>query len=185
MKNITVWIALVMSFAAISTAIGLPIYIDYEHKQALERQSNWESKAAEARRTPPTYDCSDDHYRVTDYSGALPVSIPVWTENGVVECSADKGFSVDGESITQEEAEHFATENIRKHGEEVSNRSTPTSFPVIDLAHIAQSLNDWYSELSPEEQMRVKKELSPEEQSLLIDESKCTGSIDDNIDCPL
>lgn len=97
-------IALFIAGVAITAAIVTPIYINHVKNQALERQAEWESNAAKVRLQPPKFGCVDGHYRVTDDSSAIMVSIPVWTDHGIVECNGDS-YSINGKSVSSEEVQ--------------------------------------------------------------------------------
>lgn len=112
-KNLTV-IAICFAFVAITVAIVTPLYLKHEHNQALERQFAWKKNTAKARRQPPSSGCEDGHYRVTDYSGRWPVSIPVWTDKGVLECDGGS-YSISGKAVPSDEAQIFAMQTLNEH----------------------------------------------------------------------
>lgn len=140
-KNLT-RIALGFAFVALTAVIVTPIYVEYEHNRALERQAEWEKSAAEARRQPPSSGCSDGHHRVTDYSGPWPVSIPVWTDKGVLECDGGS-YWINGKAVSSDEAQVFAMQALNEHRSSEEKRTrTPSAGPVIDYGYLAKLLAD-------------------------------------------
>lgn len=137
MKHKLAWTAIVLSITAATAAVVMPIYVEHEHDQALKRQVEWKASAAEARRQPPSSGCADGHYRVTDYSGSFPVSIPVWIDNGVLECDGDS-YSINGKAVSSEEAQGFAKQALNQHRASTERRAA--TGPMIDAAYIAQVL---------------------------------------------
>ena len=112
--NKVVGVSLVISAVAMVMAVAVPIHVEYEYKQALKRQAEHEAKVEEARRQPPDFGCSNGGYRVTDYSGSIMVSIPVWAKNGPVTCK-DNGYFVNGELITKERVDLLAMAALNKN----------------------------------------------------------------------
>lgn len=105
--NKVIGVSLVLSIVAMVMVVAVPINIQYESKQALKRQAEREAKVEDAKRQPPDFGCSAGGYRVTDYSGSIMVSIPVWAKNGPVTCK-DNGYFVNGELITKEQVDLLA-----------------------------------------------------------------------------
>ncbi|MFW1011699.1 hypothetical protein ACEV93_18545 [Vibrio parahaemolyticus] len=88
----------------------------------------------------PTPECSDGHYRVTDHSGALPVSIPVYAGSSSVECDDDK-FFVDGVEVSEKELAVYAQAAMLLH-REAREKSflAPSGIPVIDPANLIDDI---------------------------------------------
>ncbi|EMK3344964.1 hypothetical protein [Vibrio sp. YT-17] len=88
----------------------------------------------------PTPECRDGHYRVTDHSGALPVSIPVYAGSSSVECGDGK-FFVDGVEVSEKELAVYAQAAMLLH-REVREKSflAPSGIPVIDPATLIDDI---------------------------------------------
>ncbi|WP_203343777.1 hypothetical protein [Vibrio diabolicus] len=88
----------------------------------------------------PTPECSDGHYRVTDHSGALPVSIPVYAGSSSVECGDGK-FFVDGVEVSEKELAVYAQAAMLLH-REAREKSflAPSGIPVIEPATLIDDI---------------------------------------------
>lgn len=122
-KKIVVVTGFAFALAGITAAIVIPIYVQHEHNQAQERRFEWAASSAEAQRKLAIPACEDGHYSVTDYSSVIPTSIPVWTDEGVIECH-EGSYSIKGKLLSSGEAQTFAQRALNQHQALVAN-STP------------------------------------------------------------
>jgi hypothetical protein len=137
--------ALIAAGTALVVALGVPVFVQWEHNQALQRQADWNARAAEQRNSPPSYGCVDGHYRVQAYVGPFQSTIPVWTDKGVVSCGSD-GYTVNGEPITEAQAEYYAlnsltaTRESHRRRNDSNGEGSGSVGPVIDYPAIAEAV---------------------------------------------
>lgn len=134
---------LIAAGAALVVALGAPVFVQWEHNQALQRQADWNARAAAQRNSPPSRGCVDGHYRVQAYVGSFPSSIPVWTDRGVVRCGPD-GYTVDGELVTEAQVQNFAMATLAAERESHHRRNesghSGSAGPVIDYGALAETI---------------------------------------------
>jgi len=151
--------AIASACLALLAAIFIPMYVTYEHSEALAHEQNMLAKSMKARSAPPSITCADDHIRITDYSRTIPISIPVMGNKGIVQCDST-GYSINDKVISEEVMNNIAYRTLMKDRENEQNRKNEnsTSFgPTIDYGYLLKTLNQAleYNNISNEQRVRL------------------------------
>ena len=107
MSKMTV-LAGAVAIVALVTALALPIYVEHEHNQAMQRMAGSVERSRILRARPANISCGDAGIAwVTHYSQGFPTIGAVWATNpvnmdSVVKC-VDDGFTLLGQPISTNE----------------------------------------------------------------------------------
>jgi hypothetical protein len=152
-------LALIFAVSALGIIISIPLYVNYEHQQAVKHGIELESLAKTNKFTLPASECTADYLSVTSHGGAFQTSIPVWVDGEIVKCS--KGvFSLKGKVLTAFEVHNFINETLLAESEIAKERNGKNfaSAPTLDVAFIVQTINEALSLESITEEQRMEFE---------------------------
>ncbi|WP_299496386.1 hypothetical protein [uncultured Shewanella sp.] len=127
-------VLLITFLIAFIICVGSELYNDYQYRQEMNYKIEME-KAAERKRQAPSSSCIDGHYRVTDYSNSMAVSIPVWTDEGVIECDGDN-YHINRRVISNQELNQYKSSAVMQNRGSTEHNQCG-GMAVIDASAIA------------------------------------------------
>lgn len=141
MNKVLIGVSAAISLSACLFALGAHL-----HSQPLPALPHQKDQGMSGAITDPVLSttCSDGTaLRVMDYSGHWPMSLPIWDDQGVVECR--NGIpSVEGRPIDPARLALLIEETLSAHREPpggVKSRAV-SGIPLVDGANVLESIED-------------------------------------------
>lgn len=131
--------AFAIALAAVAVVVGTPAYLQWDRDQAMQASQARIADARHARPLGSTTGCDGDHYRVVDYSGSIPVSIPLWIDGKPVMCNQGVPM-LDGQPFAGDELAGAVMATLHDESElrESRNRAGSGSLPAVDWGALAK-----------------------------------------------